>query len=303
MSGLTDFITESLWCGVFTIWFVLIDDTYKALERELGHWRHAGPPPRFTDSEVITLALIIDTYFDGDEECGLSFVRQYHADLFPHLLPNGQFNYRRRLLCRITDRIRRRLIHDYGLIAPDDRLRLLDSAPLPVCTYTRGRDNQTLIGQEFFGICSSKGTKFYGLRLQLTTTCDMVVDEWFLLPASVHDSQAVPVMTANAAALDIYADGAYNNPLAMEVIGPRQGVRVFAVPRRDSRTPWPAELRRRVTKTRRRIETALSVLNKVFHIEQLRARSLDGIVSRVATRLLAHTLCFITPPLLAKLRG
>lgn len=301
MSGLTDFITEASWPAVFTVWFVVVDDTYKALEAQHGRWRRTGPPPVFADSEVITLALIIDTYFDGDEECGLSFVRQYHPDLFPHLLPNGQFNVRRRLLCRITDRIRRQIITDYQLIDPTDPIRLLDSAPLPACTYTRGHANQTVCGQEFFGICSSKGTKFYGLRLQLTTTCDMLVDEWLLMPASLHDSQAVPAILEDYAHVTVLADGAYNNPGAMHSLGRRRGIKLYAVPRKDSRKPWPAAFRARVTKTRRRIETALSVLNTVFHIERLGARSLDGIVSRVATRLLAHTLCFITPALLAKL--
>lgn len=301
MTGLTDFITEARWSDVFTVWFVLIDDAYQLLEARLGHWRHAGPQPAFSDSEVITLALIIDTYFDGDEETGLSFVRQYHAAMFPKLLPNGQFNYRRRRLCRITDLIRRQLIRDFALIDPTDRVRLLDSMPLPVCTYTRGKENQTLCGQEFFGVCSSKGTKLFGLRLQVTTTVDMLVDEWLLAPASIHDSQAVPAILEDAEDLRIYADGAYNNPLAMQVLGRKHGIELYAVPRKDSRTPWPEQFRRLVMKTRRRIETTFSVLNTVFHIEQLGSRSFDGLVSRVATRLLAHTLCFITPPFLAKL--
>lgn len=49
----------------------------------------------FSDSEVITVALIIDTYFHGNEELGLSFLRQYHSELFPQLPSNGHFNERR----------------------------------------------------------------------------------------------------------------------------------------------------------------------------------------------------------------
>lgn len=303
MTGLTDFITEARWSDVFTVWYVVVDDVYKALERRRGKWRHTGPAPRFSDSEVITLALIIDTYFDGDEELGLCFIRQYHPDMFPRLLPNGQFNHRRRLLCLITDAIRREVITLFGLLNPHDRVRLLDSAPLPACTYTRGKDNQTFAGSEFFGVCSSKGTKFFGMRLHITTTVDMLVDEWLLVPASMHDSQAVPAILQDAADLRIYADGAFNNPLAMLVLGRKRGIELYAVPRRDSRKPWPAQFRALVSKTRRRVETTLSVLSTVFNIERLGSRSLDGFVSRVATRLLAHTLCFITPRLLAKLEG
>jgi len=97
---------------------VLVDDAYLTLEARLGRWRRRGPQPRFSDSAVITLALIIETFFPGNEELGLSFVRQYHADLFPHLLPNGQFNYRRRLLSRITELIRRYLVREQNCMFP-----------------------------------------------------------------------------------------------------------------------------------------------------------------------------------------
>jgi len=98
--------------------------------------------------------------------------------------------------------------------------------------------------------------------------------------------------------------GAFNNPGWREGLrckhgGGEGGVRIWALPRQDSRTPWPAQFRRLVAKVRRRVESAFSVLCTVFNIEQPRSRSLSGLVSRIATRMLAYTLCFITGPLLA----
>jgi hypothetical protein len=107
MTSLTDFITKEDWADIATIWFVLVDDAYLRLEKQFGKWRKRGPQPQFTDSEVITVSLLIDTFFDGHEEKGLSFIRQYQQHLFPKLLPNGQFNYRRRLLGPIIEQIRR----------------------------------------------------------------------------------------------------------------------------------------------------------------------------------------------------
>ena len=76
MAGRTDFITNARWEDVWTIWFVLIDDAYQSLESHFGAWRRRGPSPCFHDSEVITVSLIIDTWFHGDEELGLAFLRQ-----------------------------------------------------------------------------------------------------------------------------------------------------------------------------------------------------------------------------------
>jgi hypothetical protein len=72
MAGLTDFITQEPWSDIFLIWLVEVDDAYTELQTQYGEWRQRGPAPRFTDSEVITVALIIDTFFHGHEALGLS---------------------------------------------------------------------------------------------------------------------------------------------------------------------------------------------------------------------------------------
>lgn len=303
MTGLTDFITTATWTDIFTIWFVLVDDAYLTLEAHFGSWRQRGPAPRFTDSEVITLALIIETFFQGNEELGLSFVRQYHADLFPHLLANGLFNARRRALWRIIDLIRRYLIQQWDLISDTDRLRLLDSAPVPLTTYTRGKQCAVVCEQEFFGVCASKGTKYFGVKLFLTTTTTQVVDQWLFAPASYHDSEVMGAVLEDVYDQTVLADGAFHKPVLADLLG-RRAVQMGVAPRRDSRQHcWSRELRALVGRLRRQVETTLSVLETVFRIERPGSRSEDGLFARTATKLLAYTLCFITPPLLDTLAG
>ncbi|MDW8214586.1 MAG: IS982 family transposase [Roseiflexaceae bacterium] len=299
MTGMTDFITTARWEDVWTIWFVLVDDAYQALERRYGRWRRTGPAPVFHDSEVITVALIIDTWFHGHEALGLAFLRQYHPTLFPHLPSDGWFNQRRTRLGPLIDQIRQVITQQYGGVSGADPDRLADSAPIPVATYQRARANRTVTGSAYFGVMNRRRAKLFGFRLHLTTTTHGVVDAWVLAPAAIHDSQALPALVEDAACQALLGDGAYHNPTAAPVLAARQ---VAAPPRRDSRKrePWPAELRRWVGKVRRRIETALSVLTVVFNIECPHARSLQGLVCRISTRLLAYNLCFITGALLAQ---
>lgn len=177
MTGLTDYSTDHRWLDIFTIWYTLIDDAYQALCRDYGRrLRTRGPAPRFSDSEVITLALITETFFHGHEALCLSFVRQYHRVEFPHLLDPGRFNRRRRALLGVIETIR--AILNNRLIDPDDRLRLIDSAPIPVCTYTCGPDCRTVQGHPYAGVAISKRAKVFGFKLHLTTTADQVVDSW-----------------------------------------------------------------------------------------------------------------------------
>jgi hypothetical protein len=319
MEGLTDFITQYRWEDIFTVWFVLTDDAHSVLEEHFGSWRRRGPEPIFADSEVITVALIADTFFGGREDKTLSFIGQYHLDMFPHLPSFGRFNTRRRALNLITEQVRRVVVKQWGLMEDENgeyvTTRLTDSAPIPVCTYTRAKLNRTIEQtcaprELYFGVSSSKKTKVFGFRLHMDTSLEQVVDRWLLAPACMHDSQCLRGMyeeerLSRGALYDLMliGDGAFNNPDWLRCMRHKHGsdVRLWAVPRQDSRTPWPEQFRRLVSRVRRRIETAFSVLSEVFNLERPASRSLSGLVSRVSTRMLAFTLAFITGPLLALL--
>jgi hypothetical protein len=312
MEGLTDFITKYRWEDIFTVWFVLTDDAYSTLHTHFGEWRRRGPRPAFADSEVITVALIADTFFGGRENKALSFIRQYHPDMFPLLPSPGRFNTRRRALNLVTEQVRRVLVAEWGLLHNEAGTisceRIADSAPIPVCTYTRAKLNRTIeqTGMPrdlYFGVSASKKSKVFGFRLHMDTTMQQVVDSWFLAPASMHDNRCLEGLHEGEqlGKVLILGDGAFNNPGWLACMRSKYGVGVqlWAVPREDSRNPWPQAFREVVTRVRRRIESALSVLCTVFNVEQPSSRSLTGLVSRISTRILAYTLAFITSSLLA----
>lgn len=304
MKNMTNYITEAKWVDVFLVWYVLVDTAYQALERQYGAWRQSGPEPVFSDSEVITVAVIIDTYFHGHEALGLSFLRQYDATLFPHLPSDGHFNERRTMLGPLIEQIRRWLTAQEGLLDETDLVRLIDSAPIFVVTYGRGGDCQTLVGHEYFGVAKSQGAKVFGLRLDITTTHDQVIDEWMLAPASLHDSTTMPALLEGQDDLLVIGDGAYHTPTLEPVLRNNHNIEVLAPPRRDSRLySWSKAMRHTLSRFRRPIESAFSVLATVFNIEHPQARSLHGLVSRISTRILAYTCSFVMNKYLALLTG
>ena len=291
MHGLTNYITDQPWVDTFTTWYVLVDEAYQIIVARTGRLRRRGPVPTFSDSEVITVALIAETFFHGDEELCLAFVRQYHRDLFPHLLDDTRFNRRRRWIAGLIEAVRQ--FYTAWLIAPDDNVRVVDSAPIPVCTYMRSNQCQTVLGPEYCGIMTSRRAKLYGFRLHLTTTIDQIVDHWMLAPAAHWDGKLTPALLEDAAGLWVIGDNAFHDPGAIDWLQRQRQIRLTAMQRRDARTPWPDAVRGLLTKLRRTIESALSVLCTVFHLEQLGSRSLSGALARISTRLLAYTLSFL----------
>jgi hypothetical protein len=299
MNGLTDYITSGRWEEIFTIWYVSVDDAYQALERRYGAWRRAGPEPTFSDSEVITIALICDTFFHGHEELCLCFVRSFWLDLFPNLLERSRFNRRRRQLAMITEQIRQYLQAE--LISEEDRDRLIDSAPVPACTYGRASQCQTAAGEEHFSVMASRKAKLFGFHVQVLATFDQVVDRWMLAPAAPRDSKMAAAFLEDAAHLQIWGDNAYHDPTVQAWLKEVRNIELWGAQRRDAKEPWPEEVRALFGRARRLVETVLSVLCTVFHLEQVGARSPDGRLARLASRFLAYNLSFIVTRKLATL--
>lgn len=293
MIGLTDYITEHCWEDIFTIWYVLIDDAYQHLIHCRGQRiRQRGPEPTFSDSEVMTVALIIETFFGGDEELGLAFLRQYHRDLFPHLLDNGQYNRRRRHLTGVMELLRRQ--YTQLLIDPDDRVRLIDSAPIPACTYTRNSHCETVLGPEYMSVMVSKKAKLFGHRFYATATLNQVIDRWLLAPAAPNDGKMTPAFFEDQTNLWVLGDNAFHVPDEIAWLQSERNITLVAALRKDAKKPLPNKIRRLFNRLRRRIETAFSVMTTVFNLETPGSRSMSGLLARITTTVLAYNLSFLT---------
>ncbi len=291
MNGLTNYITEKSWADTITAWYVLVDDGYNRLIARRGKpLRSRGSKPKLSDSEVITISLIIETFFQGHEEVGYSFVEQFLLDMFPDLIDLDRFNVRRRKLVGVIEAIRRD--HRDQKIASNNPVRLVDSAPITLMTYTRGKRCRSVVGSQFFGVVSSKKAKFFGLRLHLTTTDNQIIDEWLLAPAAHHDGKVLEELVFNCSDLWLIGDKAYNDTEKETRFWQKRRILLLPLRKNNHHEPWSNEVRRALGRVRHRVETVFSVLTTSYNIQRPRGRSLAGHVVRIASCILAHTLSF-----------
>jgi hypothetical protein len=291
MNGLTNYITEQDWTDTITHWYVLVDDAYqRMLVRRDRPLRTRGPAPEVSDSEIITIGLIIETFFQGHEEVGYAFATQYLSDMFPRLLNLDRFNVRRRALVGVIEVVRRDL-RDQKL-ATADPVRLVDSAPVTLMTYTRGKRSRSVVGSDYFGVVTSKKSKFFGLRLHLTTTPDQLIDEWVLAPAAAHDVKVLDALVCDCHDIVLVGDKAYNDAELEERLWRKRRIQLLPLRRSNQKKQWPVAVRRALGRVRHQVETVFSVLTTTFNIHRPRGRSLAGHVVRIATCVLAHTLSF-----------
>jgi len=291
MNGQTNYITEWNWSNIITTWYVLVDDMYQVIIKNLSEpLRSRGPVPRMSDSEVITVSLIIETFFQGHEEVGYAFVVQYLSEMFPDLLNLDHFNVRRRQLIAMMEQIRR-LLRDQKLDSTNP-FRIADSAPITLMTYTRGKRSQSAIGSDYFGVITSKKAKFFGLRLHATVTDEQLIDEWMVAPASVHDKTALDTLLLESRDLVIFGDKAYNDQELEDRLWNKRSIQLLPLRRRNQQDQWDEPIRKAIGKIRHRVETVFSTLTTTFNIQRPRGRSLQGHIVRITTCILAHTLSF-----------
>jgi hypothetical protein len=291
MNGLTNYITDQPWEDTIIKWYVLVDDAYqRILARRDRPLRASGPAPTFADSEVITVALIIETFFQGHEEVGYAFVRQYLRALFPLLLDLDRFNARRRDLIGLIEAIRCDLRDQ--ILDRSDPIRLVDSAPVTLMTYTRGDACQSVIGKAYFGVVTSKKGKFFGWRVHTSVTGDQLIDDWIVAPASVPDPQVLAALVEQRRDLTLIGDKIYNDVGLEERLWRKKRILLLPLRKDNQKTQWPDGVQRKLGWLRHRVETVFSTLTTVFNVERPRGRCLAGHLVRIATCMLAHTLSF-----------
>lgn len=307
MKGLTDYITQSAWSDILTVNFVLIDDSYQQIDPALLPNRKFTPSgrPKFSDSEVITLALFAEMVFHGDEDKSLHFIRQYHLDMFPKVLDNSRFNRRRHQLSEAMEAIREHLRDRWRTTHPLDEesahLRLVDSAPISICTYTRGGRCRSIPLEwrdEWFGVCTSKKSKFFGPRCHVTISVDQMIDSWLLAPGSYDDRKPMAALLENRHGLGVIGDKGYVSQELADRLWEDGEHLLLALKRDNQKKQWPQGIQKILGYLRHRVETAFSVLTTVFSFERPKSRSLSGLINRVTTKILAHTMSFFLAEIL-----
>jgi hypothetical protein len=175
--------------SLLTALYVLVDDL---LPRRTG----AGRRPKITDAELVTLA-VAQIFLDcHSERRFLRFARQRLGHLFPYIPKQPGYNKRLRALapriCLVITQLAR--------ISPsfNDRLRLLDSTPVPCGASRQTVKRSELAGWAAYGYCASHSRYFWGLRLYLLCAPDGMPVSFALAPANEPEREVAAAMLERA---------------------------------------------------------------------------------------------------------
>lgn len=245
-------------------------------------------PPNMPDLEIIALSVMSEALSISSENLLFSKLRSDYSQQFPCLISRPRFNIRRRKL--------QSYIHQVCLgIAKKMQTKgealIIDSIPLPICANPRIMRSTSCKEDELVqpdrGYHASHKQFYYGFKMQLLITEKGVPLSGSLFPASCHDTQALTYLQEDGHQnCELIADKGYIstnqqltlfNTLSIKLITPLRSNMKKAI------SYWNSSYRYK----RKRIETLFSQLTNQMNLKANFAKTLDGLFTRVITKLAA----------------
>jgi hypothetical protein len=263
--------------ALLTCLYLLVDDLLPRGRRRVGR------RPRISDSELICLAVAQVLLDCPNERRFLRLARQRLGHLFPYIPGQSGFNKRLRQLAP-------QLLEAITLLArlsPSfcDRLRLLDSTPVPSAASRETVRRSALAGIGGYGYCRSHSRRFWGFRLYLLCSPDGLPIGFELAPANAPERVVAAELLERVLRPGqfVIGDKGFAGAEFEQQVAALGGT-LLRPDRKDEQPRF-----RSLGGIRQWIESTLDTLKDQLSLERHRGRTLTGLVSRIARRLLALT--------------
>jgi hypothetical protein len=267
--------------------YCLVEEHYQHLTA-IRPIRHGGFAPQLSDVEVITMVICGEFFKLPCDTDLFAYFRAHSLHFFPALTNRTLFVRQAANLWQLQAAIQRRLVRVSCYAA--DPVQVLDTIPLPVCTYTRGgRRDRCFPGQAAYGYCAAKQLHYYGFKLGLRITRCGLITPYPLLAARPHDIQFLDALVEGYAGGLIAADKGFIAQYQHAMLAQHQGIHVVTPPRARMTPTQPLCLVRACARWRKVVETVGSQLTEHFAVARIRVHDLWHFQHRLIRKILAHT--------------
>ena len=237
--------------------------------------------PRITDAELVCLAVAQILLDIPSERHFLRFAMTRLGHLFPYLPKQPGYNKRMRALApQIV-----RLLNVVAFASPSwhDKIRLLDSTPVPCGASRETVKRSAFAGHAAYGYCASHSRYFWGFRLYLLCASDGMPICFELAPANAPERDMAAEMLQRVE-LDGYTVIADRGFAGAEFEALMRELRALFL--RPDRKDEPARFGN-LGDIRQTVESVFDTFKGQLSLEQHGAHTMPGLITRIAQRLLA----------------
>ncbi len=264
--------------------YVLIDDWWKANRSSAP--REAGRPASLSESEVLTLAILAQWPRFRSERDFWRFASWHLRGYFPNLVSQSQLNRRVRALEPEMRALQRYLAQT--LLQPSAVYHIVDTTLIPVMVRVRACRGGLFAGQATFGRCRSKTEWVYGFKVALCVSPEGVICAFGLAEAAADERPIGDFLVAQDRYDAYLADKGFSSVASERYCLEEYAAPVVATPQKSSRRAWPEVACRWVAGKRQIVEGVVWQLKDLFGLERHRAKTLGGLLTRLAAKVTAY---------------
>ncbi|MDF1489972.1 IS982 family transposase [Tessaracoccus caeni] len=276
-----------------TALYVTCDDLLKAHPEQLPPRPVTGFHPRITDAELVTLAVIQALLQIPKERRFLRYAHRHLIDMFPDLPGQSSYNRRLRALAGTMAWLTTQLAAATSVFTDD--LWIVDSTPIECGRSKETVKRSDLAGWAEYGYCASHSRFFWGLRLHLVATRHGLPIAWALSGAKADERDVfedmlglLPPELTTAVATDGQTTMGDKNYFGRQFEQRlNQGGITVLRPTRSGEKPRPGG--EFFKPLRQVIESIFDTFKDQLDLERHNARTAAGVLTRIATRILALT--------------
>ncbi len=206
---------------------------------------------------------------------------------FPSPCSQSQLNRRIRALEPELRALQRAFAGE--LSGPSAVYRVLDTTLVPAVVRVRASRKGLFAGQASFGRSASKTEWVYGFKAALVVDPEGVITAFGLAPAASDERPIGDALVASDRHGAYLADKGFAGVEWERRWMEAHGALVAATPKNNSRRAWSKEDRRWASGKRQIVEGVIGQLKDFFGLERHRAKTLGGLLSRLAAKITAYT--------------
>jgi hypothetical protein len=236
---------------------------------------------------VLTLAVLAQWPRFRSERDFWRFAHAHLRNYFPNLCSQSQFNRRVRSLALELRHFQRDLART--LAKSSAAYRILDTTLIPAIVRVRACRKGSFAGQASFGRNVSKTEWVYGFKVALVVDPDGIVSAFGLAPPNYDERPIGDALIAQDRHDAYLADKGFSSVEWERHWLETYGTLVVATPKNSDRRAWPRTDRRWASGKRQVIEGVIDQLKDLFALERHRAKTLNGLLTRLTAKIAAYT--------------
>ncbi len=265
--------------------FCIVDEGYQKIVKD-HRLRKRGYAPKLTDEEVLTMEIVGEFLgFDADRQIW-SYFKQHWITWFPQLGALSNFARQSANLWFVKQQLQEILLEKMD--AKKDSHYFIDGFPLPVCHFRRAPICEVFKGSANYGYCASKAMNYYGFRGNILVNWQGVVTGLTVTQAHVGERESMWDIVNGIQGI-LIGDKGYAGQFLHDTLKETE-IELLTPSHKRKKEKIPLSLEKLLLSLRRRVETVIGQLTERFHIQKIRTKDLWHLTSRMARKVVAHTI-------------